>query len=216
MIQSLDGSTEYAHNSSKRNQAYVPASTFKIANTLIALEAGVIKNQFETIQWDGVARGYAPWNQDQTLATAFARSCVWCYQRFAKAVGDTRYRKALVDFDYGNHKTGEDVSTFWLHGDLRTSVQEQVNFLRKIHLEKLPVKRKNIQILKNIMFVEETPSYKLWAKSGLSGKHGWYVGYVESGGKVWLFANYIEIKSHVKLDLRKNLTIESLKLKGLI
>jgi len=60
LIESFDGNIEYKHNSSKVDQAYIPASTFKIPNTLIALEEGVIKNQFETIKWDGVEREYAP------------------------------------------------------------------------------------------------------------------------------------------------------------
>ena len=64
---------------SAAEQGHIPASTFKIPNTLIALEEGVIKDQFEVIKWDGVVRQYAPWNADQTLATAFSRSCVWCY-----------------------------------------------------------------------------------------------------------------------------------------
>jgi len=216
LIESLSGDVKYTHNSVKADKAYIPASTFKIPNTLIALEEGVIKDQFEIITWDGIERVYAPWNSDQTLATAFARSCVWCFQRFAKKIGDSRYKQYLDEFDYGNKKTGKDVATFWLEGDLRVSPSEQVNFLRKVYFEQLPVKRSNIKILKDIMLTEETAVYKLRAKTGWKGQNGWYVGYVESSDEVWFFANYIVIRDQSDLALRKKIVIESLKLKGII
>ena len=216
LIESLDGDVKYKHNSGNAEQAYIPASTFKVQNTLIALEEGVIKDQFEVITWDGVERAYAPWNGDQTLATAFARSCVWCFQRFAKKIGDSRYKQYLDAFDYGNKKTGKDVVTFWLDGDLRVSPSEQINFLRKVYFEQLPVKHSNIKILKDIMLTEETPAYKLRAKTGWKGQNGWYVGYVESGDEVWFFANYIVIRDQSDLVLRKKIAIDVLKLKGII
>lgn len=215
LIQSLDGRTEFIHNYEKVDQAYIPASTFKIANTLIALEEGVI-NQFETISWDGIKRSYAPWNEDQTLATAFSLSCVWCYQTFATEIGEVKYKQYLSSFNYGNGKTGEDVRTFWLEGDLRISVRDQVNFLRKVYAEELPIKQENIEILKDIMLSEETADYKIWVKTGWQGLHGWYVGYIEVGNEVWFFANYIEIKTPADLIFRGQLVIDSLKLQGII
>lgn len=216
LIQSLDKNTEYKHNSSRIDQAYIPASTFKIPNTLIALEEGVIKSPLEIIKWDGIKREYPPWNEDQTLATAFARSCVWCYQKFAIKIGNLKYKKYLHEFNYGNSKTGKNITSFWLDGDLRVSAREQINFLRKVYLEKLPIKHKNIKILKDIMLSESTSSYKLWAKTGWKGQHGWFVGYIETDNKIWFFANHIKINSQSDLAFRKKLTIASLKLKGII
>ena len=216
LIESLDGRVKYIHNSAKARQAHIPASTFKIPNTLIALEEGVIKDQFEVIKWDGVERIYAPWNSDQTLATAFAHSCVWCYQRFAKEVGDSRYKHYLDAFDYGNQKTGQDVATFWLEGDLRVSPNDQIAFLRKVYLGQLPIKASNIQTLKEIMLVEETPAYKLRAKTGWKGADGWYVGYVEADNDVWFFAHHMVVNDPADLPLRAKMVIDALKLKGII
>ena len=58
VISSLDGKMSYVHNSSRSETRFVPASTFKIPNTLIALEEGAIKNEKEVIQWDGKDRGF--------------------------------------------------------------------------------------------------------------------------------------------------------------
>lgn len=220
VIESLDGAAEYIHNSVRAERRYLPASTFKIANTLIALEEGVIKDEKEVIKWDGSDKGWPSWNKDQTLKTAFFVSCVWCYQSFAQHIGGEKYIQYLNDLDYGNHSTGKDVTTFWLEGELGISANEQINFLRNIYLNNLPIKRKNINILKDIMLVEENYKYALRAKTGWANRvkdqYGWYVGYIEVNGKIWLFANNIKIKSKSDLVFRKQLVIESLKLKRII
>lgn len=215
LIRSLDGQQEFQHNAPRFEKGYLPASTFKIPNTLIALEEGIITPD-QTIKWDGVKRGYKPWNQDQTLATAFARSCVWCYQEFARKLGDKKYKDYLAAFDYGNHQTGDDIARFWLDGDLKISHRQQLDFMHKVYHEQLPVKSQHFKTLKEIMLVEETPEYQLRVKTGWTGKQGWYVGYVETKAGVWLFANHMEVSDMAKLKLRKKLTMDSLKLKGIL
>ena len=55
------------YNEDRCEQPFSPASTFKILNSLIALETGVIKDENEVIPWDSVKRAYDKWNMDQTL-----------------------------------------------------------------------------------------------------------------------------------------------------
>ena len=43
----------YEHNPSRNTTAFFPASTFKIFNSLVAIETGVIKDEHEIIQWPG-------------------------------------------------------------------------------------------------------------------------------------------------------------------
>jgi len=52
IIASLDGKTNYVHNSRRSETGFIPASTFKIPNTLIALEEEAVKNEKEVIKWD--------------------------------------------------------------------------------------------------------------------------------------------------------------------
>lgn len=215
LIESMDGKVEYQHNVNDK-EAFIPASTFKIPNTLIILEEGLIKGSSEIIQWDGKERDYALWNKDQTLKSAFQDSCVWCYQRYARKIGDKKYHNYLQRFDYGNLLTGTDIARFWLDGDLRVSVKGQVKFLRKVYFEELPVEKRHIKTLKNIMLSDETENYKIWSKTGWSGKDGWYVGYLVTNNQTWFFANHIEIKSKSDLNLRKKLTMEAFKILNII
>ena len=205
-IESIDGKIKYQYNVNDQ-EGFIPASTFKIPNTLIILEEDLIKDQFEIIKWDGKQRDYALWNQDQTLKTAFQYSCVWCYQYYAKQIGDKKYHTYLGKFNYGNQLTGNNITRFWLNGELRVSVRDQIDFLRKIYNEELPIKKEHIKILKTIMLSEEHENYQVWSKTGWSGKDGWYVGYLVTSDQTWLFANHIEINKKTDLKYRKKLTM---------
>jgi len=207
LIESADGKVQYQHNVDD-NEAFIPASTFKIPNTLIILEEGLAHDQLDVIKWDGQQRDYDLWNQDQTLKSAFQYSCVWCYQRYAAQLDDKKYRSYLREFGYGNLLSGSDITRFWLDGELRISVKEQINFLRKVYAEDLPIQKRHIKTLKSIMLKDE-PHYKIWSKTGWSGKDGWFVGYLLTDNQTWFFANHIEIEKKSDLALRKQLTMEA-------
>lgn len=220
VIAKLGGEERYAHNGERAAKRYLPASTFKIPNTLIALDAGVIDDADSQIKWNGHKTGRKAWDQDQTLASAFSRSCVWCYQRFARQVGDTAYRQYLSKINYGNQLTGDEVDMFWLEGDLAISIDEQIDFLGRLYRQQLPFKAEHYAVLKQIMLVEQTDDYKLYAKTGWAqppeGDHGWYVGYVERDNQVWLFAMNIDIHSSEDAKKRIEITRQALATKGII
>src|SRR5881397_1092783 len=50
-----------------RDSSYLPASTFKIVNSLIGLQTGKIINDSMVIKWDGIKRPVAEWNKDLTM-----------------------------------------------------------------------------------------------------------------------------------------------------
>ena len=215
VISSLNSEKNYIYNNSRALTRFIPASTFKIPNTLISLEEGVIKDENEIIKWDGKIRSYDIWNKDQTLQSAIAFSCVWCYQKFAKEIGNDKYLDYLKKIHYGNEKTGLDISTFWLEGYIKISVFEQIDFLKRLYKNDLPFNQKNIDITKKILTVENTNNYVMKAKSGWSGKIGWYIGYVETKNDIWFFALNGDI-SKEELKYRKQIVMESLKIKNII
>src|SRR5690242_7578834 len=53
------------------DSSYLPASTFKIVNSLIGLQTGVITNDSMIIKWDGVKRNVEAWNKDLSMYEAF-------------------------------------------------------------------------------------------------------------------------------------------------
>ena len=215
VISSLNSEKNYIYNNSRALTRFIPASTFKIPNTLISLEEGVIKDENEIIKWDGKIRSYDIWNKDQTLQSAISFSCVWCYQKFAKEIGNDKYLDYLKKIHYGNEKTGLDISTFWLEGDIKISAFEQIDFLKRLYKNDLPFNQKNIDITKKILTVENTNNYVMKAKSGWSGKIGWYIGYVETKNDIWFFALNGDI-SKEELKYRKQIVMESLKIKNII
>jgi len=54
----------------------MPASTFKIVNSIIALETGVVENDSTMFKWNGEKRRLPIWEQDLTFRDAFHFSCV--------------------------------------------------------------------------------------------------------------------------------------------
>jgi beta-lactamase class D len=220
IISPLDGKTNYVHNTLRSETRVIPASTFKIPNTLIALEEGAIKSEKEVIKWDGKDKGFDPWNKDQTLETAFPLSCVWFYQELAKRIGNEKYMAHLKNLSYGNEKTGPDITTFWLEGDLKISAEEQIDFLKRLYKESLPYSKGSMQLLKKLMIVEENPQYTIRAKTGWATRtdpqQGWYVGYVETKGQIWFFATNLEIRKKGDDAFRKEITMAVLKAKGIL
>ncbi|MBM4259735.1 MAG: class D beta-lactamase [Deltaproteobacteria bacterium] len=221
VIASLDGSREFIHNDARANTRLAVASTFKIFNSLIALEEGVVTKD-EVLLWDGTMyEAFPDWNRNHTLASAFKASCVWCYQELARRVGAQKYPPYIKQAAYGVLREPFEGTTFWLDGSLTISAKEQIEFLRKVIGRSLPFKPSTYETLREIMVMEKTPEYTIRAKTGwavrVSPQVGWYVGYVEAANnEVWVFATNIEMRSEKDLPLRQQLTKASLQVKGII
>lgn len=186
------------YNPQRCKEAFSPASTFKIPNTLIALEEGLLQDENTMIYWNGEAWQVQDWNQDLPLRNAFRLSCVPCYIQLAEKIGEEKYQQYLSEMHYGNEDPGgSERNAFWLDGNLRISQEQQIDFLRRLYHSDLPVSKRSIEIAKSILKEEETHSYTLSGKTGWNNElHdkdiGWYVGYVEKGENVYFFATNIE------------------------
>ncbi len=215
VIESLNKKKINIYNDKRASELFSPASTFKIPHSLIALNEGIVKKD-SVIVWDKKIREYESWNKDQILLTAFKSSCVWCYQEFASKIGVEKYKKYLKELNYGNKKIGDDVTRFWLDESLEITTFEQIKFLKRFYTNNLPFKIEDINLLKEIMIDEKNENYIIRAKTGWEWKYGWYVGYVETKDDVWFFSTNIDTKSKDDLPKRKAITLEVLKIKGII
>lgn len=167
---------------------YSPASTFKIPHTLFALDAGVVKDEFQVFKWDGVERSFPGHNQDQTLRTAMRYSTLWVYQGFAREIGQARARAYLSALEYGNGDPSSPTGDYWVDGNLRISALEQVALLRRLYRNELPFKPEHQRLVKDLMINEATRDWILRAKTGWEGSYGWWVGWVESDAGAVFFA----------------------------
>jgi beta-lactamase class D len=216
---SLSGETIYVHNAARSIERFSPASTFKIPNTLIALDSQIVESKSSTFTWDGTDRGIEKWNKNQTLETAFKVSCVWCFQEIAREVGAEGYERALSRLDYGSQTIGKRIDSFWLNGSLEISAVEQIAFLRKLYNYDLPFRREHVDILRQIMIVQSTQQHVIYAKTGWAGTEpqvAWYVGFVETGERTWLFAMNMRVDHPEQAMLREELSLKSLRALGII
>ena len=93
MLNNQDGSV-MVYNMKLDTMRFTPASTFKIPNSLIALETGIAPNDSLVIPWDGVKRWNADWNKSMDMRQAFKVSNVGYYQEIARRIG--KDRKSVV------------------------------------------------------------------------------------------------------------------------
>ncbi len=204
----LDGQTgEFRrYDEVRAAQRYLPASTYKIPNSLIALETGEAKSKDFVIEWDSKRAPRQPWwpaawAQNHTLESALQNSAVWYYQEIARRIGAERMQAYVDRFDYGNRNISGGIDQFWLTGSLRISANEQVEFLRRFYVNQFGLAERTVQMTKDMLVLEQTPDYRLSGKTGWAGlgepgapQTGWLVGYLERQGEVFYFALNIDVK----------------------
>lgn len=220
IIYDLKKDQYFVYNKERSVETFPPASTFKIFNSLVALETGVIKDENEVIPWDSVNRQYDKWNMDQTLRTAIKYSAVWAYQVIARKIGEERMQYFVDSAKYGNCNISGGIDLFWLQGGLRISPAEQVEFLKRLYFNDLPFSQRSMNIVKDILINEKTDRYILRGKTGWAARVekgiGWYVGYLEENGDVYFFANNINIINDSDVESRIPIVKNIFKSMGLL
>ena len=216
------------HNATRANRPYLPASTYKIPNTLIALETGVASGADFRIDWNQKrnprqAWWPAAWAKDQTLDSALSNSVVWYYQELARRINPQRMQEYVDQFGYGNRDISGAIDQFWLKGNLKISALEQITFLQRFYFQQLGVARRNTDIVKRAIVLEKTPAWTLSGKTGMVGfgdaaqvKLGWLVGYVETADNTYIYAMNMDITKAAGAQLRLEVTKSVLKELGLI
>jgi beta-lactamase class D len=206
LIYDFEEDKYYSNDFDWTKKGNLPASTFKIANSIIALETGVVETDTTLFKWDGEGRRMKIWEQDLPFRDAFHFSCVPCYQEIARKVGVKTMANYLDKLDYGNMKIDStNIDLFWLEGDSKISQTQQVDFLKRFYKSELPISKRTEMIMKRLMVIEETDHYKISGKTGWSirngNNNGWFVGYVESQGKTYFFATNVEPKDQFDMEI---------------
>ncbi|HEY5408656.1 MAG TPA: class D beta-lactamase [Ginsengibacter sp.] len=195
------------YNMKLDTQRVLPASTFKIVNSLIGLETGKIIDEKMIIKWDGVKRRNEDWNKDLTMEQAFKVSAVPYYQEVARRIGRDTMKLWIDSLHYGNMDISGPIDSFWLNNTLKISPDEQLGLVNKLYFDQLPFSKRAQQIVRDVMMQENNTLYKLSYKTGWgfdeSGNSiGWIVGWIEENRHVYLFVT--EVRSTDKnIDMPK-------------
>lgn len=203
----VDDYAVIASDTDRSAKALLPASTFKIPNSVIALETGVVADPDKDVfKWDGVKRFIPEWNRDQTLRSAIAVSAVWVYQEIARRIGEERMQHYVDALEYGNRNIGGGIDQFWLTGGLRIDPIQQVDFLDRLRRGVLPVSARAQDLTRDILPVTRVGDAVIRSKTGLIGVDsqtsaeevrtsvGWLVGWVEKGERQTVFALNLDIR----------------------
>jgi len=193
-------------NDKRAERRYTPASTFKIANSLIALDTGAVTDVDEVIPYGGKPQMVKAWERDMSLREAIAVSNVAVYQEVARRVGLARMTAMLEQLGYGDCNPGTVVDRFWLDGPLAISAIEQTRFVAALATNTLQLSARSQALVREIMPFEEIGGARLYGKTGwLFGKNpqlGWYTGWVERDGAIRAFALNIDMTGSEQAKLR--------------
>ena len=190
-----------------------PCSTFKIWNSAIGLELGILSTPDQPFwTWDGKKRSHEEWNRNLTLGEAFAVSCYPAYQVLARQIGAPRMQAWLDKLGYGNRDISAGVDVFWLpdtgRKPLLISPDEQAELICKLVDGELPLSQQTRSVLKELMTFKKTDRGTLYGKTGTGDlappgySVAWYVGYVESAGRTFAFACMIKGEDITGPDVR--------------
>lgn len=196
MLSNSDGKIT-VYNMALDTQRFLPASTFKIVNSLIGLQTGAIVNEDMLIKWDGKARPVQAWNKDLTMKEAFKVSSVPYYQEVARKIGYDTMKVWLDSIGYGNKNLSGPIDSFWLNNNLKISPDEQLGLVKGLYFDKLPFQKRAQQIVREVMLAEDNTQYKLSYKTGLGYDEnenliGWLTGWIEENRHVYFFVTLIK------------------------
>ena len=185
---------------------FIPSSTFKIPNALLAIDRGVASGADQrypgpnpNVFVDGAPFLPAICEGDLTLATALANSCIPVFQQIARDDRRAGLRRASSSDSTTatSDIAGATVDRFWLDGPLAISAREQVEFLRRLERGALPVSRRAVREVSDMLVLERDRCTVLRGKTGYvfttTPRVGWWVGWVERGATTWTFALNLDI-----------------------
>lgn len=215
-------------NRERANKQFTPYSSFKIANTLIALDTQVVESLDQELTFNLERYPIKKWwpknwyQSPLVIREAFQYSALPIYQTIALEIGELRMREYLQRFKYGNQDISSGIDNFWLNKNLKISAKQQIEFLRQLNHRKLNLKPSTFDDFFRVMLVSQNNDFELYAKTGGGPTSnntaiGWYVGLIKKQNNTYYFALNITGKSFNEIkDKRKQLVNYHLKEAGVL
>lgn len=188
-----------------------PASTFKIVNTLIGADVGLITSAESILPYDPARYppeqvGNPAWTHDQSVRDALAVSAVPLYRRLAIDIGAARMQAHLDALAYGNRSIEGGLDRFWLDGGLAVSAAEQVALVRGLLAGTLPVSAAAMAVVREALPRETIGAATIHWKTGTgelddgAGWIAWLVGWVDGVDGARPFACWLREPATVPFD----------------
>jgi len=218
MLNNADGSI-VVYNMGLDTMRVLPASTFKIVNSLIALQTGIAPDENMVIPWDGVRRWNKDWNKNLSMKEAFRVSSVPYYQEIARRIGRDTMQRWIDSLSYGNKNISGPIDSFWLNNTLKISPDEQLGLMKKLYFDQLPFRKSVMETVRGMMLQEDNTNYKLSYKTGWGFDEkghsvGWVTGWIEENRHVYFFITLVRSESkdidmaRVRLDITRDILKE--------
>lgn len=174
-----------------------PDSTYKLYNSLFALETGIISSKDSSMAWNKMTYPFDAWNQDQNLDSAMKNSVNWYFQNLDQKMGLPVIEKYISQINYGNQDLSGGLSEYWVESSLKISPVEQVELLKKLYYNEFGFSEESIETVKNSMLISKNDEFTLYGKTGTGSIedkdcNGWFIGFIERDGSASFFATNIQ------------------------
>ena len=183
------------------DSAYLPASTFKIVNSLIGIQTGIVNDDSTVIKWDSISRGRPECNKDMPMVDAFRISCPPWYMELARRIGKDTMQHWLDTLGYAQRydkfKIKNNLDTFWLDNSAKVTADEQLGLVKKLYFDQLPFQKRPMRIVRSMMLMRDDANYKLSYKTGWGtlengNQLGWVIGWIEENKRPYFFVLQVE------------------------
>lgn len=220
VVYDVAADTYIGHDRSRAEHRFVPASTFKIANSLIGLAVSAVQDVDEILPYGGQPQPIKAWERDMGLREAIAMSNVAIYQTLARRIGLERMRENVAGIGFGNGEIGTTVDDFWLRGPLQISAVEQTRFLARLARDALPFPPAIQASVREIILLDRGADWSLYGKTGWATASnpgvGWWVGWVHKANRLYPFALNMDMRQISEAGKRIELGKACLKTLGIL
>lgn len=185
----------------QRCRLQLPASsTFKVPLAVMAFDAKVLKDENQTLKWNGKKNERESDNKDHNAQTWMSESVVWFSQQLTPRIGKKKMTQYLKRFDYGNRDLSAGITNAWLISPadngaaLKISAYEQVEFIKKLWTNQLKASPAAMEKTRDLTYLEMSPKgFHLNGKTGSNfydserTRHlGWFIGHLQKEGQEYI------------------------------
>lgn len=207
------------------DQRVTPASTFKIAISLMGYDSGILQDEHTPALpfKDGYIDWLPEWRATTDPAAWMKKSVIWYSYQVTSRLGQARFERYVNNLNYGNRdwsglpRREDGLVLPWLSSSLKISPAEQAVFLTKLVNRKLPISAKAVDMTSRLMqFPPLNNGWKVFAKTGTGNPHvamdkgpggdyGWFVGWARKGQRTIVFVRLVQDENDE--DIRAGLRV---------